>query len=153
MNRPSLSIGQVAAAAGVPVDTVRYYERRGVLPPIERRRSGYRAFRPETVDRIAFVKELQALGFTLDEVIAVLELIDSNAPVCATARVYAGATLDRIDAKIRALSETRQRLASLLERCLGDPCARIAEVAPRVRLPPAASGLNRRTNADRDRTD
>jgi MerR family mercuric resistance operon transcriptional regulator len=105
-----------------------------VLPPVERRRSGYRAFAPETVDRIVFVKELQALGFTLEEVIALLKLVDSNAPLCATARAYATAKLDRLDAKIRALSESRRRLA--LEGCLEGDCARLADVAPRIRVRP-----------------
>ena len=53
-----LAIGTVAARAGVKVDTVRYYERRGVLPAAERRRSGYRSFEPEVVERILYVKEL-----------------------------------------------------------------------------------------------
>ena len=143
MRTKSLRIGEVAAGAGVGIDTVRFYERRGVLPPIERRSSGYRSFRPETVERIGFVKELQALGFSLDEVIELLKTIDSNGPTCATARGYAVATIDRIDAKIRALSETRQRLASLLQACQGDDCGPLADATPRVRLPLAPSGSRR----------
>jgi MerR family mercuric resistance operon transcriptional regulator len=137
-----LTIGQVAAGAGVCVDTVRYYERRGVLPPIERLSSGYRAFRPETVERIAFVKELQTLGFRLDELIRLLKLVDSSEPPCAAARSLAVATMDRVDTKIRALSATRQRLASLLERCHGDDC-QLADATPRIRLPPAARRTTR----------
>jgi MerR family copper efflux transcriptional regulator len=139
MGTQSLRIGQVAARAGVGIDTVRFYERRGVLPRIERRSSGYRAFRPETVERIAFVKELQAMGFSLDEVIELLKAIDSNASSCTTARGYAIATIDRIDAKIRALSEMRQRLASHLEACQGGDCGPLADVTPRIRLPVASS--------------
>ena len=148
MGTKSLRIGEVAAGAGVGIDTVRFYERRGVLPPIERRSSGYRSFRPETVERIAFVKELQALGFSLDEVIELLKVIDSNGPTCATARGYAVATIDRIDAKIRALSETRQRLASVLQACEEGDCGPLADVTPRVRLP-IASGGSRRSLAHR----
>ena len=134
MRKPSLSIGEVAARAGVRVDTVRYYERRGVLPPAERRSSGYRAFEPQTVDRILFVKELQALGFTLDELVTLLRLVDTDAASCESARGYAVATLGRIDAKIRALSATRKQLASILDACNGT-CAQLAEVTPLVRLP------------------
>ncbi len=135
MTKHSLSIGQVAARAGVRVDTVRYYERRGVLPPAERRSSGYRTFEARTVERILFVKELQALGFTLDELVALLRLVDTNAASCESARGYAVATLDRIDAKIQALSATRNQLASILEACNGGTCAQLAEVTPLVRLP------------------
>jgi DNA-binding transcriptional MerR regulator len=138
MTKPTLSIGEVAGRAGVGIDTVRYYERRGVLPPAERRSSGYRAFRPQTVERIIFVKELQALGFTLDELVALLRLVDTNEASCQSARGYAVATLDRIDAKIKALSATRHQLASILDACNSGTCAQLAEVTPLVRLPLAA---------------
>src|ERR1700722_4601439 len=110
-----LSVGRVAARAGVKIDTVRYYERRGVLPLAERRPSGYRSFQPQAVDRIVFVKELQALGFTLDEIIDLLRLVDSDAASCATARPHVQLTLQRVEAKITALTVMRQRLAALLQ--------------------------------------
>jgi DNA-binding transcriptional MerR regulator len=135
----SLSIGEVAARAGVGVDTVRYYERRGVLPPAPRRRSGYRAFQPQAVDRIVFVKELQALGFTLDELVALLKLVDTNEATCGSARGYAVATLDRIDAKIRALSATRAQLASILDACSSGACEELESATPLIRLPLASS--------------
>lgn len=135
MANASLTIGQVAAAAGVPIDTVRYYERRGVLPPVARRSSGYRAFPPETVERIAFVKWLQALGFNLDEVIGLLRQIDTDGPTCPPAREHASAILGRIDQKIASLTATRQRLANMLEACDAGGCAALSEMAPRVRLP------------------
>jgi DNA-binding transcriptional MerR regulator len=84
MTKGALSIGEVAARAGVGIDTVRYYERRGVVPPAERRSSGYRAFRPQTVERIVFVKELQALGFSLDELDQLASIVDAcNDGTCA----------------------------------------------------------------------
>jgi MerR family copper efflux transcriptional regulator len=129
----SLTIGQVAARAGVAIDTVRYYERRGVIPPVVRRASGYRAFPAETVERIGFVKELQSLGFNLDEIIGLLKLVDSDAATCGPARERAIAVLDRIDAKLHALSATRRRLASLLEACDAGTCQQlVAEVTPRI---------------------
>jgi DNA-binding transcriptional MerR regulator len=135
MANRSLSIGEVAARAGVGVDTVRYYERRGVLPPAQRRSSGYRAFQPQTVERIVFVKELQTLGFTLDELVGLLNLVDTNAATCGPARGYAVATLDRIDAKMRALSAARGQLASLLDACSSGACAQLEEATPLIRLP------------------
>jgi DNA-binding transcriptional MerR regulator len=135
MTESALSIGAVAKRAGVGIDTVRYYERRGVLPRAERRTSGYRAFRPQAVERIVFVKELQALGFSLDEIVEVLRLADVGAANCASVRGYAEATLARIDAKIKALTETRARLALAVAGCASGECAQIEEVSPRVRLP------------------
>jgi DNA-binding transcriptional MerR regulator len=150
MTKGSLSVGEVAARAGVAIDTVRYYERRGVVPPAERLSSGYRAFRPQTVERIVFVKELQALGFTLDELVALLGLVDTNTASCESARGYAVATLDRIDAKIKALSATRNQLASILDACNSGTCGQLAEVAPLVRLPLASSrsGTSTRTTGN-----
>lgn len=135
MTNGSLNIGQVAAAAGVAVDTVRYYERRGVLPPIERRRSGYRAFPPETVERIGFVKELQSLGFNLEEIIGLLQAADANEVTCEPAREYATAILGRIDEKIRSLASIRDRLAGLVDACDAGSCEPLAEATPRIRLP------------------
>jgi DNA-binding transcriptional MerR regulator len=128
-----LSVGRVAARAGVKIDTVRYYERRGVLPLAERRPSGYRSFQPQAVDRIVFVKELQALGFTLDEIIDLLRLVDSDAASCATARPHVQLTLQRVEAKITALTVMRQRLAALLQDCAGGACS-LEAVAPQVRF-------------------
>jgi DNA-binding transcriptional MerR regulator len=130
----SLTIGTVAERAGVRVDTVRYYERRGVLPAPARKASGYRTFQPAAVERIVFVKELQALGFSLDEVIDVLRLADARGATCASTRGHARAILARIDAKIAALTATRNRLASLVDACSAGECA-VENASARVRLP------------------
>ena len=73
-----MKIGQVADAAGVSVDTVRFYERRGVLPAPERLPSGYRTYGSATVERIRLARRLQALGLTLDEVIDALHATDTG---------------------------------------------------------------------------
>jgi DNA-binding transcriptional MerR regulator len=135
-----MAIGAVAARAGVKIDTVRYYERRGVLPLAERRSSGYRTFQPQAVDRIVFVKELQALGFTLDEIIELLRLVDNDAASCAGVRPHVDATLDRLDAKIAALGAMRDRLAALRRRCEAGACSELDDVAPLIRLSPARRG-------------
>jgi DNA-binding transcriptional MerR regulator len=133
-----LSVGRVAARAGVKIDTVRYYERRGVLPAAERRPSGYRSFSPQAVDRIVFVKEMQALGFTLDEIIDLLKLVDSEAATCATARPQVEVTLQRVDAKIVALTAMRDRLGAVLRHCNGGTCS-LKEVTPQVRMAPRSA--------------
>ena len=73
-----MKIGQVAADADVTVDTVRFYERRGVLPPPERRPSGYREYTPAAVERIRMARDLQQLGLTLDEIIDALHAHDAG---------------------------------------------------------------------------
>jgi MerR family copper efflux transcriptional regulator len=136
MTGNGLAIGRVAARAGVKVDTVRFYERRGILAIAERRASGYRTFEPQAVERIVFVKELQSLGFTLDEVIGLLRLIDSNTGTCAAARPHLEATLKRTEEKIAALHAVRDRLAAVLAECEGGQCVRIENVSARVRSLP-----------------
>ncbi|MFO0754284.1 MAG: MerR family transcriptional regulator [Thermodesulfovibrionales bacterium] len=75
-----LSIGQLAKQAEVTIDTIRYYERRGLLSPPRRKESGYRQYRADTVLRISFIKHAQALGFSLDEIAELLSLgFDSTA--------------------------------------------------------------------------
>src|SRR6266487_5982261 len=81
-----MKIGQVAREAGVSIDTVRFYERRGVLPAPERRPSGYRMFTETAVPRIRMARSLQSLGFTLDEVIDALRAHDAGGATCDSER-------------------------------------------------------------------
>jgi DNA-binding transcriptional MerR regulator len=133
MTAPGLRIGTVAARAGVKIDTIRYYERRGILPAASRKSSGYRSFAPNTVDRIVFVKELQALGFSLDEIVAILRLVDQGTANCGDARPLAEASLGRIDGKIRALTAVRSRLAAVLGGCDAGCCALVEAAAIAIR--------------------
>src|ERR1044071_8069289 len=98
-----MKIGQVASQAGVSVDTVRFYERSGVLPSAQRRPSGYREFTESTVERIRTAKALQDMGLTLDVVIDALHAHDSGDATCDSERWRLEAVVDRIDAKIAEL--------------------------------------------------
>src|SRR5690606_34620584 len=77
-----VKIGEVAASAGVTVDTIRFYERRGVLPEPERRPSGYREYPPDTVQRIQLARSLQRVGLTLDEIVDALHAHDTGNATC-----------------------------------------------------------------------
>lgn len=114
----------VANAAGVNVETMRYYERRGLLPPPGRRASGYRDYAPEAVKRVQFIKRAQALGFTLREIAELLTLRDSTAaPKGADlpdARVLAGRKVAAIDAKLAQLGRMRGALLELMDTCDGE---------------------------------
>ena len=116
-----MKIGQVAQAAEVSIDTVRFYERRGVLPPPPRRPSGYRAYPDSTVERIRMARELQQLGFTLDEIIDALQSHGGDA-TCESERWRLEAVIARIDSKIAELQKTRQNTVKALRDCAAGRC-------------------------------
>lgn len=117
-----MKIGQVAKQAGVSVDTVRFYERRGVLPAAERRPSGYRVFSESTVERIRTAKALQDMGLTLDEVIDALQTHDLGGATCDSERWRLEAVVDRISAKITELERARQNTLDILQDCRTGRC-------------------------------
>lgn len=111
----SLRIGEVARAAGVNVQTVRYYERRGLLPVPRRAPSGYRLYEEETVRRLRAIKRAQALGFTLRDI---KELISIHSRRSAgEVREMVVGKLHEIDAGIRDLRAMRRALLDVAERC------------------------------------
>jgi DNA-binding transcriptional MerR regulator len=117
-----MKIGEVAQRAGVSVDTVRFYERRGVLPAAQRRPSGYRMFSESTVERIRMARALQDLGFTLDEVIDALQAHDGGGATCESERWRLEAVVDRLDAKIAQLRRARRNAIQTLEDCRAGHC-------------------------------
>lgn len=117
-----MKIGQVAQEAGVSVDTVRFYERRGVLPAAQRRPSGYRVFSEAAVERIRTAKTLQDMGFTLDEVIDALHAHDAGDATCDSERWRLEAVVDRIDARIAELRRVRRHTQGILDDCNAGQC-------------------------------
>jgi MerR family transcriptional regulator, copper efflux regulator len=113
----ALTIGAVARLALVPLDTVRYYERRGLLPEPPRTTSGYRQYPASTVRRITFIRRAQTLGFTLEEIADLLALQDRPAGGCRAVEQQAEAAVARIDAKLGELSRMRDALTSLVTGC------------------------------------
>lgn len=115
-----LTSGKLAKAVGINTETLRYYERRGLLPEPPRRDSGYRVYPPESVERLRFIKSAQELGFTLDEIDQLLSLrVDANA-TAGDVRQQAQAKVAQIDAKIASLQQMRDALAKLVHQCHGD---------------------------------
>lgn len=115
---PSLKVSQLAQRAGVGIDTVRYYERAGLLPEPPRRPSGYREYPPQAVDRLRFIRRAKALGFTLEEIAGLLELSDQRADVQAVKRL-AQTRLSEVEKKLRELERVRDGLRQLTEACPG----------------------------------
>jgi DNA-binding transcriptional MerR regulator len=117
-----MKIGQLAAEADVSVDTVRFYERRGVLPTAQRRPSGYREYTGSAVERIRMARALQRLGFTLDEVIDALRAHDSGIASCESDQWRLESVIDRIDGKIAELQQTRHVIEATLGDCRAGRC-------------------------------
>lgn len=112
-----LTIGKVAGLAGVNVDTLRYYERRGVLPPPERTSANYRVYTEDAVLRVRFVKHAQELGFSLAEIKELLELRVNGTASCADVRDKAMGKVADLENKIRSLEAMRRVLTRLADEC------------------------------------
>ena len=129
-----LTIGQVARQARVRLDTLRYYERRGLLPPPPRTAAGYRQYAPETVRRVEFIKRAQGLGFTLEEIEHLLALRVTPGPGCTTAEQRARSAIARIDHQLADLQRMRRDLARLADAChsqhAGDECPLLDAIEP-----------------------
>lgn len=108
---------QAARSAGVNAQTLRYYERRGLLPDPPRTSSGYRSYGPETVRIVRFVKRVQELGFSLDQAEELLHLADGGPESCDEVQRMAGDKLAELEAKIEALFAMKDALQQLLATC------------------------------------
>ena len=115
----SLTIGQVAGLAEVGVETVRFYERRGLIEEPPRRASGYRQYPPEAVTRIRFIRRAKELGFSLEEVKELLALRIDPRTTCADVKSPAGAKIVDIEEKIEVLEKMRAALETLVAACSG----------------------------------
>lgn len=117
MDRETLRTGEVATQAGVNVQTLRYYERRGLLKEPERRASGYREYSADAVRLIRFIKRAQEIGFTLSEIEDLLRLRDDQDSACAEVRSAAEAKIEDIEQKIRHLRAMKRALGVLVASC------------------------------------
>lgn len=115
----ALRTAEVAKQAGVNVETLRFYERKGILAEPPRRASGYREYPPETVERVRFIKRAQELGFSLKEVQDLLDLRQTARAKAGRVRKVAEAKLEEIDHKIRDLEAMKKSLTDLLCACDG----------------------------------
>lgn len=114
-----LRVGALAKQARVNLETIRYYERQGLLLRPPRTDSGYRVFPPDAVSRIRFIKRAQALGFSLKEIKELLALqVDAKTP-CVEVRKRAEAKLAHVEDKIRTLSAIKMALVRLTAACKG----------------------------------
>jgi MerR family mercuric resistance operon transcriptional regulator len=115
----SVTIGQLAREAGVGVETVRFYEREGLLAEPPRKRSGYRQYPPEAIARVRFIRRAKDLGFTLREITELLELRIDPSKSCADVRALAKSKIADVDAKLADLTRIKAALEILARACRG----------------------------------
>ncbi len=115
----TFSIGQLAKQAQVGIETIRYYERRGLLPDPPRRASGYRQYTPDAVSRLKFILHGKQLGFSLTEIAELLALRVDPETSCSQVRSRAEAKISDVHGKIKALLRIEQALTKLVVECRG----------------------------------
>jgi len=126
----AIFIGKVAKAVGVSVHAIRYYERLGLLPSAHRTESGYRVYPADTVERLRFVRQAQALGFTLEEIKEILRLRYTCQSPCNCVRGMLEKKLEGVERQMVDLARFRRNLHQILEHSRNVP-----------RLPHSASTL------------
>lgn len=121
MNKPaqSLTIGVVAKRVGVAIDTIRYYEREGLLPEPQRRASGYRSYDDGTIAQLRFIRRAKDLGFTLEEIRELFALSADRQHGVRSVKKRAQMRLAAIEQRIAELQRIRDGLAQLVESCPG----------------------------------
>ncbi len=112
-----MTIGRLAKASGVNIDTIRFYERERLMPAPARRPSGYREYDAEALQRLRFIRQAKHLGFTLTEIAELLSLSDGTD--MGAVRDVAAAKLADVESRIRELQRVRQALKSVVEACPG----------------------------------
>ena len=115
-----LTIGQLAKKAQVNVETVRYYERRGLIPKPPRRKSGYRQYSQDIVARIQFIKRAKELGFSLKETSGLLSLRVDPSTTCGDVKRRAEAKIADIEERIQDLQRMKKALTKLVALCSGE---------------------------------
>jgi len=114
-----LTIGQLAKKANVNLETIRYYERRGLMPEPPRNKSGHREYSMEEVKRTEFIKRSQALGFSLKEILELLSLRVEPGRTCGDVKERVEAKIADIEKRIEDLERIREALLSMSKKCIG----------------------------------
>lgn len=128
-----MRIGEVAAQAGVNIQTLRFYERRGLLKPPRRSAGAYRDYPAETVRIVQFIKRNQQFGFTLKEIKEMLEMLATGLPGVLNRQADIQNKLRALDKQIQALQAIRDELSARLDACVcsdgQSPCPGMVSVA------------------------
>jgi MerR family Zn(II)-responsive transcriptional regulator of zntA len=120
MNAAMLTIGKVAQRTQVTADSIRYYEREGLIRPAKKSDSGYRLYTEEVIRRIEFIKQAQHCGFSLAEIRELLDLRSTDSACCDDVYRVSMAKRAQLEQKIKALNAMSQALARLIDQCSHD---------------------------------
>ena len=115
-----LTIGRLASAAGINLETVSYYERIGLMPPPARTTNGHRAYEQIHLRRLAFIRRARELGFSIEDIRALLALAEPSRASCAEVREIAQMHLDEVKAKLADLTKLEGILAATIAQCSGN---------------------------------
>ena len=116
MNEKPLLIGRLAKLSGVRPDTIRFYERNGLLPKPSRTASGYRVYDAAALNQMRFIRKAQSLGFSLDEIRRIMNLRGQGRKTCQCVIAMAEATLSETETKLKELSKFKEALTRNLVR-------------------------------------
>ena len=128
---PPLRIGELARATGVEVETIRYYEKAGLLPPPARQSNGYRAYGAAHLERLAFIRHCRALDMPLADVQRLLDFTHSDDNACPEINALIDAQLTRVHARLLSMQALEKQLAALRRRCqhaTDGPCGILHEL-------------------------
>ena len=117
MRRSGLSIGRLAAQTGVNLETVRYYERIGLMPAAERTQGGHRVYSEAPRRRLTFIRRARMLGFSIEDIRALLDLSEPGSRSCKDVERIAADHLQEVQAKIADLARLEGLLAGAVGRC------------------------------------
>lgn len=120
MPKDGLSIGEMSKQSGVNIETIRYYEKIGVMPAPRRSANGYRLYGADHLKRLSFVRRSRELGFSLDEIRSLLRLVDGDAYTCAQVRELTPDHLMEIRRKIADLKRLKRVMEQMAAQCSGD---------------------------------
>ena len=112
-----LTIGNLAKATGTKVETIRYYERIGLLPPPPRTAANYRAYSAAHVGRLSFTRRARDLGFSIEQIRALLDLSDQHDRPCEAVDLIAREHLAEVDRRLADLRSLRRELSALIDQC------------------------------------
>jgi MerR family mercuric resistance operon transcriptional regulator len=147
----TVTIGAAARAAGVNVETIRFYERRGLIAQPLKPRDGYREYAPQTVSRIRFIRKAQEIGFSLREIEELLSLRADPHADCSDVREKAKVKLDAVNHKIAELERVRAALNEVISACPGRgglrACSILEALEPAPRQPAATESSRTRMRA------
>lgn len=117
-----MKIGELSKNTGFQVETLRYYEKQGLLSPVSRTESGYRKYNNESLKQLRFIKQAKSVGFSLNEISELLTLrVEKDQHSCGDVKIIAEQKLEQIENKINELTHMKKALYKITDACCGGP--------------------------------